>query len=356
MEAKFGNPLVLYKTPRYGPRGQTLARANAARLFTSFAKNRAASTIQRAFGKWNARKTQRGRTASTTTVMSRPTKKGFVSQEGNNSLTRVNYGTGMCVIPKSVLLNLSPEMYVSNFGYNAQTTTGLQGYTEVAYMEPGTLTTLSGFQIYKDLFIESLKAEVNMVNASESSNSLVIYDVIARGDLSSAGKNSSPGAAWSYGVDSEGGSATDYKIIGSVPTDSVMFNKFFKIVQRTRVNLPPGGMHRHEVTYRPNRKVQGFWPDAAPYGLGGLTCYTLIVHYGQPAHDSTTTTSVTMDISSLDIVTKTNILYKFLENSTINWQKNNTLATTFAVGEQFIDEAVGQTVDAAGLHPGTLHT
>lgn len=294
--------------------------------------------------------------SSLSSTMQRRTKNGIQYQEGSNSLTKCNFGTGKCTVPRSVLLNLAPEIYVANFAENSASTVGLQTYSEIPHFDSGSIAALSGFQIYKELFLESVKAEVNLVNASESSDTVTIYDIISRSDCSVAGKNSSPGAAWSYGIDSEGGSSTDYKIVGSCPTDSVMFNKFYKIVQRTRINMGPGQMHRHEVTFRPNRKVQGFWVDAVPYGLAGLTCWTLIVHHGQPAHDSTTTTNVTIDVSSLDIVRKTCWTYKFLENSTINWQKSNTLATTFAVGEQFVNEAVGQVVDAAGLHPGTLHS
>lgn len=299
---------------------------------------------------------QKRKTNSMTTVMKRKTRIGHEIQEGCNSLTKYNYGTGFCAIPKAVLLNLSPQVYTANFAENSLSTIGLQTYLEIPHFDSGSIAALSGFQIYKELYIERLKAEIAFTNASSSNSTIIIYDIISRSDCSVAGKNSSPGAAWSYGVDSEGGSSTDYKVIGSLPSDSVMFNKFYKISNMTRINMAPGQLHRHEVTYTPNRKVQGFWPDAAPYCLGGLTCWTLIVHYGQPAHDSTTTTSVTVDVSSLDVVRKTNWNYKFLENSTINWQKSNTLGTTFAVGEQFVNEAVGQVQDAAGLHAGTLHS
>lgn len=356
MDAKFGQPLFLSKIqrPHYGPRGQTLVRSNAMRTASSFAKNLAASTIQRAFRKARVRSGQRTRTG-TQTALGKRTRIGFEQQEGANSLTKCNFGSRAPCIPRSVLANLQGENYIANFAENALTTTGLQDYKEISFLDPGTITALSGFQIYKDLFIESVKSEVNMVNASSTNSTVIIYDIICKNDCSVAGKNSSPGVAWSYGVDSAGGSATDYKTVGSIPTESYMFNKFYKVVQRTRVSMAPGQMHRHEVYFKPNMKVQGFWPDAAPYGLQGLTVWTLIVHHGMPAHDSTTNTSVTIDISSLDIVRKYSIQYKFLENSTTNWQKSNTLATTFAVGEQFVNEAVAQVQDAGGLHPGTLH-
>lgn len=292
---------------------------------------------------------------SMTSLTAKKTRTGFEVQEGANSLTKCNFGMHRASIPQSVLSNLQSQFYASNYAENALTTVGLQDYKEIPFFDPGTIGVLHDFAIYKNLFLESFNGEINMVNASSTNSVVTLYDIVCKGDCSSAGKNSSPGVAWSYGVDQEGGSSTDYKVIGSVPTDSYMFNKFYKIVQKTRVSMAPGQMHRHQVTFRPQRKVQGFWVDAAPYGLANTTCWTLIVHHGSPAHDSTTNTSVTIDVSSLDIVRKYTYAYKFLEDSNANWQKTNNLATTFAVGEQFVNEAVGQVQDAGGLHPGTLH-
>ena len=120
--------------------------------------------------------------------------------------------------------------------------------------------------------------------------------------------------------------------------------------------MAPGEMHRHEVKYAPNKAIQGEYAAYTTYGLKGLTFWTLIVHYGMPAHDSTTETDVTIDVSSLDIVTKASYDYRQLNKSSPNWTKSNTLATTFAVGEEFVNEAVGQIQNAAGLIPGQLHS
>lgn len=344
------NADVLYKRKRNTYRGPATHGTGY-----GYSKSGIGDLLKAFVGGRALKKKQSIKRKSTAMTMKRKTKTGHEVQEGANSLTKCFFGASKAGIPQSVLSNLQSQFYVSNYAENSLTTVGLQDYREIAFFEPGTISTFHDFAIYKDLFLESFNGEINMVNASSTNSVVTLYDIICKSDCSSSGKNSSPGVAWSYGVDQEGGSSTDYKVIGSVPTDSYMFNKYYKVVQKTRVSMAPGQMHRHQVTFRPQKKVQGFWVDASPYGLANTTCWTLIVHHGSPAHDSTTNTSVTIDVSSLDIVRKYTYAYKFLEDSAANWQKTNNLATTFAVGEQFVNEAVGQVQDAGGLHPGTLH-
>lgn len=292
---------------------------------------------------------------SLTKVLTSKTRNGIEMQEGANSLTRCNFGTGKCFIPRSVLDTTQKQVYVVNQAGNWQTTAGIQSFTEFGFLTPTIVTTNLMPTSFDKSIIHKVVGEVNMVNASSSNSTVIIYDVINTKDCASA-SNQTPGNAWLKGVDNEGGSATDYQVIGSEPTESILFNQFFKVSQRTRISLAPGEMHRHEVVYAPNKAIQGEYASYTTYGLKGLTFWTLIVHYGMPAHDSTTKTAVTIDISSLDIVVKTSYDYRQLNKSSPNWAKSNTLGTSFAVGEEFVNEAVGQVQNAAGLAPGTLHT
>jgi len=287
-------------------------------------------------------------------VLTRQTRTSARTYEGENSMSKCNFGYHKSPIPVSILNNLARQNYVYNYGYAASAGTGVQNYTEINLMDPSIISLIQSD--YDRILIHGFQAEVQLVNSSSTANQLMIYDVICRKDCATASKNSSPGTAWALGVDIEGGSSTDYNTIGSRPTESVAFNTFYKIVQKTPLTLSPGELHRHLVRFNPNRMVNGFWNDAAIYGMQGLTCWTLIVHHGQPAHDSTTATSVTIDPSELDIVWKTSIDYRMMDKSTAIWGKTNNLATSFAVGEQFVNEAVGQVQDSGGLHPGTLHT
>ena len=232
------------------------------------------------------------------------------------------------------------------------------GKQAVVYFSYSSPTDLYGglASVNNDKMIfHGVQAEISMVNASSTNSQIFIYDVICKKDCNS-GNTGSPNGAWQVGIDDAGGNNTDYQIVGSIPTESRLFSDYYKIVQRTRVSLGPGQMHRHEVSWHPNKVLSGEYLNNCTYGLQGVTVGTMIVHYGMPAHDSTTTTAVTVDVSSLDIVVKYSQDWRLLEDSVTSWSKSNTLGTTFAVGEQFVNEAVGQVQDSGGLHPGTLHS
>lgn len=291
---------------------------------------------------------------SVSRVLGMRTREGTELQEGANSLTKCHYGTCRSYIPKSIVDTLAKQVSVQNGAGQQESSIGLQNAISFTY---GASATVLGFMgsANDKILLHSIRAETSFVNASSTNSTIVIYDIISRKDAGGANV-STPLNAWASGVDSAGGSSTDWQVIGSVPTESVSFNQFYKIVQRTRVSMGPGQMHRHEITFNPNKSIAGLYATNQPYNLSGVTLYTLVVHYGMPAHDSTTTTDVRVDVSSLDYLQKVSYDWRLLEESTTSWSKSNTLATTFAVGEQFVNEAVGQVQDAGGLHPGTLHT
>lgn len=300
------------------------------------------------------RQARKPKVASLTGVLTGKEKKGRIVEESNNTLSKVNYGTLKCYIPRGVLNGLQPQVKVGNLGNNSTSTVGTQKVADYQYADPATLLAMLP-SVNDKMILHAIKAELILVNSSASNSCLTLYDVIARKDCSSAA-NSTAFNAWATGVDSAGGSATDYNTVGSIPTESVTFREFYKIVQSTRVTLGPGEMHRHQVIYRPNKQLTGLYLANVPYQIAGVSLETLVVHHGMPAHDSTTHTSVTIDVSDLDIVLDVSYEWKELENSVTNWSRSNNLATSFAVGEQFVNEAVGQVQDAAGLHPGTLHS
>lgn len=346
-------PLVLRKktyVPRYGSHGQILQRNNAMSKAISQIAN---ASISRQRKKVASR--LKPKVASLSQLMTKMTRKGKEFEEGGNSVTKCNYGRLKCYIPFSVLRTLSPQTEVSNGAANFQTSIGLQDAVEFDWAQPATLLAFMTPTINSKMILHTIRGELDMVNASSTNSSLVIYDIIAKKDCSTAAVSSVLNA-WKNGVDNAGGSATDYKIIGSIPNEVILFNEFFKVVQRTRITLGPGQLHRHEFSYSPNKVLSGEYLNSVTYALAGVTVSTFVVHYGMPAHDSTTTTSVTVDVSSLDVVGKVSYDFRQLADNTQSWGKTNTLATSFAVGEQFVNEAVGQVQDAGGLHPGTIHS
>lgn len=292
--------------------------------------------------------------SSVSEVLRRPTRRGVEQQEGANSITKCNFGKFPCYVPKSVLRALAPQIHPTNGDQKYTTSIGLQDAVSIPW---NTASTLYGYLsgVTDKMIYHSFNGELMMVNSSSTNSCLTFYDIICKKDCPTSAV-SDPLNAWLNGVDQAGGTATDYKVIGSIPSESLLFNEYYKIVQTTPISLAPGEFHRHVVKFEPNKIVSAMYLNNVQYGIGGLSCHTLIVHHGMPAHDSTTTTSVTIDVSDLDVVTKNSHNWRLLESATTVWSKTNNLPTSFAVGEQFVNEAVGQVQDAGGLHPGTLHT
>lgn len=287
-------------------------------------------------------------------MMSRKQREGRQMEEGGNSLSKCHYGTKTSYVPKSILDTVAKKVSVQNGAGQSESTIGLQA--GVSFSAASAPVILAFMATANDkLILHSIRSEISWVNSSSSNSTFIVYDIIARKDTGAANA-STPLNAWASGIDSAGGSATDWQIIGSEPTESVTFNQFYKVVQRTRVSMGPGQMHRHEITYNPNRILAGLYLTNVAYNVAGISMYTLVVHHGMPAHDSTTKTDVRVDVSAMDYVQKVSYDWREVEDATTSWFKSNTLATTFAVGEEFVNEAVGQVQNAGGLFPGTLHT
>ena len=142
--------------------------------------------------------------------------------------------------------------------------------------------------------VQSLQAEVQLVNSSTASTQVDIYDIVCRRDvpiLASAVYNAStPQAAWMSGVELQstlsdpGGSPQAY-IIGSLPTDSQLFKDYYKVIQRKTVLMGPTAQHTHKFSIRTNKEFDRNMlstMNGTMSGLKGYTHFTMLVTRGQP--------------------------------------------------------------------------
>lgn len=297
----------------------------------------------------------------TTTMFPR---KGQVTVDATGSSeSKCHFGT-FPKFPKYFREVNAPQIYaVNNAGAHLTAVVGKQNIYQIPYLtytdlNAITSTTPNGVYSTSRVLIERIEGEHLIANAASSACIMFLYDVIARRD--SAIASFDPSTTVLTGIDDEGGTNTDYNTVGATPQGSDMFNQFYKIVQTTRIVLAPGGIHRHNFTFDPNRPLHGAVVKElvanANCAVKDLSIFTMVRFYGQPAHDSTTDTSVSTANCALDVITSYQIRYRWLQNSATSWSRSNNLGTTFAVGEQFVNEAVGQVQDATGLHPGTLAT
>lgn len=289
----------------------------------------------------------------------------LVRQEGSStSRTTFNFGAKK-LFQKDWKLT-QPQFFVRNdAGFNIQSTAGLQavfwtghlGYSDlhaIRLQGPNT-PTITGKSL-----VEYIEGETVFANSSSFTTVMTIYDIMVRRDTP-VSAIASPQDAWSNGISDESAGGT-YQTVGAEPWQSETFNQYYKIVGKAKLDLPSGGTHRHIIKWRPNTKVHSEVVENSMFtggglgsgGLKDLTVYTMVVFHGQPAHDSTTTASVTISAASLDVVHKTSIRYRYFQESSSDWTRSNNLAGSFAVGPQFVNDLVGQTQDGTGLHPTIL--
>lgn len=335
---------------------------------TGQAVGRAAKTISRVATKYLKRKAQRQRQGGGKKVRTEERMhNNLVVQEGSSTSKSVHDFGSRKSYAKDVTRLCAPQFYLRNdAGVNVQSSVGAQTTFAIGHYTYGDLNAIKNLSpntplITSRVLLEYMEAELVMANASVYTTCITIYDVIARRDLATVSVRN-PDACFNNGLLGEGAGASGYAYVGAEPFQSEQFNQYYKVLGKTKFDLPSGGTHRHIVKFRPNKVLHNEVMANSVYGAGStndggiadLTVFSLVVMHGQPAHDSTTITSVTLSAASIDYIHKCSYRFRFLQDSATTWSKSNNLATSFAVGPQVVNDLVGQVQDSGGLHPGTL--
>lgn len=357
----YREPLRLFKRQdAYKP--GIVARRNAMRPAN---EGMAARAIQLAWR--NKRAAKLAKKIASRAALGNKMKTNVVRQEGSStSISRHDYGARP-LYASSIRKLSAPQFFVRNdAGVNNQSGAGQQQAFVYGHFSYGDLLAIKNQSpslptITSRVLLEYIEGEILFANAAVFTTSCTIYDVIARRDLPN-GNCGDPSTAWSTGIFDESAGALNFATVGAEPFQSELFNQYFKVVGKTKVDLPSGGTHRHVIAWRPNKILHNEVFANSVYAGGGantggvmdITVFTMVVYHGQPAHDSTTITSVTISPASLDVCHKTSMRYRYLQEDAADWTRSNNLATSFAVGAQVVNDLVGQVQDAGGLHPGTL--
>lgn len=196
---------------------------------------------------------------------------------------------------------------------------------------------------YKRFLLEKCMASVSISNIYLSNCTVDIYDVIARKDTGAAGVSDAL-TAWAQGDTDEGTSGL-YAKCGATPFSVEDFNMYWKVVQKTRVVLGAGQMHKHRVNLDVNKIMNDSYIAYTAKNFRDLTYNTLIVIRGAPANDASTQTSVSVGAAGLNIVAEKEYHCKVLSTTVANVIDHTTLAISFAGGEQVVNVG-GSTVTA----------
>ena len=141
--------------------------------------------------------------------------------------------------------------------------------------------------------------EYLVCNSTETSATVDIYDITLKRDLQTQWEAlvngqtyvsaANPESYWDNGLLIQQTQITPpaiaFKdILNTVPTDSQLFNNYFKITKKSKINLCPGATHKHLVKIATNRLVDQLLPNVNMSGTLGFTTYTMFVVSGQPVY------------------------------------------------------------------------
>jgi len=190
--------------------------------------------------------------------------------------------------------------------------------------------------------IESVTENNLYRNQSNNDCFLVIYDVIARRDMSSATSDYVPNLAWYNGAPDTGmtSAATGYP--GATPFAVPRFTQYFDVKKVSHIILPAGGCHNHRIHYEPNRMISREVINENNQNVKGLTMYSLAVIYGAPDNNLTGST-VTSGSAAVDFVQTKQYKWTYMTDAVTNNNYTNSLA---AISTEYVMQDESGTAQA----------
>jgi len=251
--------------------------------------------------------------------------------------------------PRNVTALGAPSRYIVNQAGILQGTPGQQktkntgqwfsvaDIVNLSQMVPTIVTTQGTTPTH--FHLQGVSAECTLNNCTATPQMVDVYDIVARRDIplqTATGASYSvntPYDAWITGMfDQNVGSAAPglpipSDIFGAKPTDSQIFNDYYRIVRRTELILPQNATHVHKVNLNVNRVMNLTEISVMKQYLGGIkdvTHYTMCVVRGGLAldFDAEVTTTVSPYIR---YVLLENYRFSFLQASGSEWKYSNTL-------------------------------
>lgn len=141
-----------------------------------------------------------------------------------------------------------------------------------------------------------------------------------------------------------------YTCLSAQPSDSRLFNDYFKITRKTRVFMAPGATHKHVVNINTNRIVDEVLASATISGRAGFTTYTMALVRGMPVavNDSDPTTNSL----SLLCVNSQRVKYSWISDTTYGSIFGTALNSVASSASQaFVNPLDGQVDNVQGLPP-----
>lgn len=181
--------------------------------------------------------------------------------------------------------------------------------------------------------LHGVQVNLDIVNATSGSCVVDIYDIVAKQDVPSSLITSdgfdvgTPYIAWETGMRHQslqtavpGPGPQDE--LGSLPTDSQLFNDYYQIKSKKTVLLGQNGLHNHKVSMTPNYTLDVNKAQVAiEYltALKGITHFTMVVARGQVASNLDEPANTTTANALIRGVSTERYTYSWLQPSGKVW-------------------------------------
>lgn len=246
----------------------------------------------------------------------------------NNYAGRVTANVGSASIFATSLLGSGPFTTTPNYD---------QDIPAIQYKVAGSITGQSKATRF---LIENASHDFRITNQDLGNVEIHIYDVVCKSDCSLSpqqciydGLNDQSDASFGFG--------TNKIPIGCTPTQSALFNSYYRVKQHSRIILAQGQSHTHSCYLAPMRVVNTEILTEGTMSVKGLSLWTVIMVSGLPQNDSTTKTQVSTGNSALDIVTTKTIKYTWAADTNHSYFYTNSLPAAFTVGENIVNIGSG---------------
>ena len=311
-------------------------RGAATGLGLAYAYKKYGTTGYRGFDALGAATTRAATAVKTAYNKYKSKKKPTIHQ--NAKLQVAGHGAGGTFTSVYIKKPLTPwlkgmkKVAASNFSYtnsSQRLTTGssLQGVSTVSKTFDATDLALL-FQSTNATcrtLLESVTENNLYRNQSNNDCFLVIYDMVARRDMSSTTTDYTPYNCWYNGAGDTGMSAIATNYPGATPFAVPRFTQYFDVKKVSHIILPAGGCHNHRIHYEPNRMITREVIADNNQNIKGLTMYSMAVIYGAPDNNLTGTT-VTSGSAAIDFVQTKQYKWTYMTDAVTNNNYTNSLS------------------------------
>lgn len=171
-------------------------------------------------------------------------------------------------------------------------------------------------------FLEKLTYHMKIMNPTNTTLTIYIYDLVANMDISVSSSDADPEVCLSNSnldYSAPVGTAITYTTYGFSPMMSERFRRLWKVTKKAKIALNAGQLHEHDGIFKYGKRMTPLMYNAnlANRCIKGVTRSVLYYIEGSPGNDASPNQSkVGLDVSNLDVVWNASWEYRWVADTT----------------------------------------